>query len=689
MTIRSLCTLTFFVHGLATPLLAQEVVYDLGEVVFEAESDTTLVQEGYVVERGRQATKVDTPLLQIPQAITAITIDQIEDQAPRTLNETLVYSSSADPYSFGYDSRFDAFNLRGFPAFYDGIFRDGLRQYNAPTALYKNEPYGLEAITILKGPASSLYGASGPGGIVNLVSKRPKDTRFRELRFGLGEHNRREIAGDFSGPLRADGSVRYRLTALARDSDTHLEGFRDDKLYLAPALTIDTGPNTTLTLLGEISQSVTGAAAVFVNPALGQVSDIYVADPNYNDFTQDQWRFGYEFEHRFTDTVTLRQNFRHSEVEADLEYSGLTSNGLGGFIRNWDHYTEDMTATTVDTMVQFDFETAAASHELLVGLDVTKSDYDSAFARSLVSPAAAAATPLADQGGLEMEQIGIYIHDQITWERLKAFASLRFDQADIDSRDAAGTMRSQDQTGTSARIGVSYEMVSGLTPYFNVSSSFLPVPQLVYDDVTLPVTRPADPTEAVQQEIGVKYKLPGSNSLLSAALFNINADNQLILDATTGVNRARQVNITSRGLELEAMTNFDNGWSVIGSFTHQDVTFSSDDANFAGNRLNAVPKNIAALWLQYDVRQGPMKGLGIGGGIRHAGTSFGDDANTIRNSSRTYVDLALSYALPQARDTVVQANIRNLFDTRKPTCASSFCYRDEGRLVTVSLTRRF
>ncbi|WP_366524328.1 TonB-dependent receptor plug domain-containing protein [uncultured Roseobacter sp.] len=80
----------------------------------------------------------------------------MEDQAPRTLNETLTYTASADPYSFGYDSRFDAFNLRGFPAFYDGVFRDGLRQYNSPTALFKNEPYGLEALTVLKGPASSL-----------------------------------------------------------------------------------------------------------------------------------------------------------------------------------------------------------------------------------------------------------------------------------------------------------------------------------------------------------------------------------------------------------------------------------------------------------------------------------------------------------------------------------------------------
>ncbi|TIV07708.1 MAG: TonB-dependent siderophore receptor, partial [Mesorhizobium sp.] len=182
-------------------------------------------------------TKTDTPIAKIPQAISVVTQKQIEDQKPRTLNDALGYTASANPNSFGFDTRYDAFFLRGFQAFYNGMFRDGLRQYNGPSAWFKTEPYGIEGVTILKGPASSLYGVSGPGGIVNVVTKRPKDEPFHEIELLAGEHNRFQAALDASGPVNDDGSILYRFTSLGRLSETGLPDYPDDKLYLAPAVT--------------------------------------------------------------------------------------------------------------------------------------------------------------------------------------------------------------------------------------------------------------------------------------------------------------------------------------------------------------------------------------------------------------------------------------------------------------------
>lgn len=675
--------------NLATAAFAQDTVVDLGTIILEGESDTTIQQEGYVASAGRQATKVETPVKEIPQSISIITLDQIEGQAPRTANETLTYTASADVYSFGFDNRFDAFNLRGFPAYYDGVFRDGLRQYNAPTALYKNEPYGLEAMTVLKGPASSLYGASGPGGIANMVSKRPLDDRYREVRLGFGLHNRKEIAGDFSGPLNDAGTLKYRLTGLLRDSDTHLEGFKDDKLYIAPALEFGLGADTTVTLLSEYSRSVTGGTAGYFNSAPGVASDLYSGDPNYNDFLQKQWRFGYEVEHRFSDTVTLRNHFRHSDVDADLQYSGWYPAG-GSLARYWGHYAEQMSATTMDTMLEIRAQTGGIDHDILVGFDVTQSEYTSAGTLGYVSAAATAATPLAFAGSLKMDQQGVYLHDQMSWGNWRAFASVRFDHVDVRSLSAANEARAQGNNGTSMRLGLSYTMDNGLTLYSNVASSFLPVPQLVYDDIFQPETRPGTPTEALQKEIGLKYQLPGTNSLFSVSLFDIDADNQLILDASNGgVNRARQVNMRSRGIELEGVANWDNGWGMIGSFTHQDVTFPNSDPSFPGNNLNAVPKNIGALWVSYGFQSGAAKGLTIGAGLRHVGKSYGDDANTLVNGSKNFIDLGLSYDLQQYDGVRLQVNVRNLADKREQTCASSYCYRDEGRMITLNLTRKF
>lgn len=674
----------------ASALFAEEKIVVLDDVSVEAESDETLVQDGYVAESGQQATKVDTPILLIPQAMTVVTQDQLEDQAPRTINESLTYASATNPYSFGYDNRFDAFSVRGFPLYYDGVFRDGIRQYNAPTALYKNEPYGLEALALLKGPSSSLYGASGAGGIMNLVSKRPKDEYFNELRLSTGEHSRAEAAFDFSGPFKTNDAVRYRLTGLFRDSDTHLDGFDDDKFYLAPSLSVDIGDNTTMTFLGEWSKSKTGGVAGFYNPSPGQVSNLYNGDPDYNDFTQDQWRIGYEIESQLSDYLIFRQNARLSQVDVDLTYSGWYPTGTpAGLARYWGHYKEDMRATTMDTMLQVNVDTGPVSHEIIGGIDLTRSHYDSASALGYVSIADTAAQTPAFAGSLNMDQVGVYLHDQMSVDAWTIFASARFDKVKVDGKNAASALYEQEDSGSSARLGVSYEFDNGLSLYGNVSTSFLPVPQLVYDDINSPATRPGRPTEAVQKEIGIKYQIPGTNSLLSANYFDIEATDQLILDATAGVNKARQVNMDSRGIELEAMIDFDNGWSTIGSFTHQDVKFADDDANFAGNAVNSVPKNTAALWVHYDIESGPARGLGIGAGARYVGSSYGNDANTIENDAQTYFDISLDYEFPQAKGLSAQLNIKNVFDSEKVTCASSNCYRSEGRFIGASLTKQF
>ncbi|TIT89725.1 MAG: TonB-dependent siderophore receptor, partial [Mesorhizobium sp.] len=163
--------------GQAWPAIAQENgdATVLSKIEVTGQSNEILVQDGYVAKKDRIGTKVDTPIVKIPQAVSVVTQKQIEDQKPRTLNDALGYTASANPNSFGLDTRYDAFFLRGFQAFYNSMFRDGLRQYNGPSAWFKTEPYGIEGVTILKGPASSLYGVSGPGGIVNVVTKRPKD----------------------------------------------------------------------------------------------------------------------------------------------------------------------------------------------------------------------------------------------------------------------------------------------------------------------------------------------------------------------------------------------------------------------------------------------------------------------------------------------------------------------------------
>ncbi|WP_157018617.1 TonB-dependent siderophore receptor [Mesorhizobium xinjiangense] len=664
----------------------------LERLTVEAESDDILVQDGYVAMEDRIGTKVDTPIVEIPQAISVITQDQIEDQKPRTLNEALTYTASANPNTFGFDTRYDAFFLRGFPAGYNGVFRDGLRQYNGLSAWFKTEPYGIEGATILKGPASSLYGISGPGGIVNLVTKRPKEEQFREIELLGGSHDRYQAAFDLSGPANEDGTLLYRLTGLGRSSDTELPGYPDDKLYLAPAVTWQPDADTKLTVLGAISHSVTGGTAIYHYDGSGVLSDTYVGDPAWNDFAQTQGRIGYEFEHRVNDVLTLRQNLRYSAIDADLEYSGLYSIGAGlPLQRYWQHYKEDMQNFIVDNMAQIEFDTGPVSHTAVAGVDYAWTYYDAQMTPATGTLDDVRSATFAPYSGQEANQTGIYLHDQMEWNNFTLFASGRYDWVATDSSEAGQAKTRQEDDAFSGRIGLSYRTEWGIIPYANYSTSFAPNIGFVTDASG---RQPARPTIATQKEIGVKYEIPGMNAVVSAAYFDIDQEDGSVFDASgDGIQIQRQYDMNSRGFELEANASLGNGLSLIASYTHLRVKIEQGPEGTVGKELSATPNDIFSLWGHYKFEGGALAGLGLGAGVRYVGDSYGDDQNTFKNEARTFVDAALSYDFgylkPEMDGVSLQVNAKNLFDERKQTCSAGYCYRDEGRSVFASLRYRF
>jgi len=683
---------------LTTPALAQEDGgFNLGTLVLEAESDETLVQNGYVAESGRQATRTDTAIRDIPQSISTVTQDQIEDQEPRTLLDALGYTAGASTNNFGYDSRYDAIYLRGFSSYYTGLFRDGLRQVNGPSAWYQNYPYSFEAVSVLKGPSSSMYGVSGSGGIVNIVSKRPKQDPFHELQLSFGTDELKELDFDLTGPV-GDGRLSYRLTGVLRDAETPLEGFRDDLTMIAPALTYELTERTTITLLGEYAKSTRGGTASYYNPSYGEASDIYVGDPDYNDFDNEQWRLGYEIAHELTNSVTLRQNLRYSEVDADLEFSGLYAAGadLG---RYWGHYLEDSETFAVDTSVEAFFTTGALNHTLVTGLDYSDASYDAYYGS--VGYVSAEDTDAAEQpysGGQDIEQLGLYLHDQIKTGDWTIFLSGRYDWVETTTFDAAQDGTDKSDEGFSGRIGVSYAVNDDLSLFANLSSSFVPTTGLVYNGAGAPDSgRPGDPTRGLQKEIGFKYQLPNTESLITASLFDIRQEDGVVFQtvdpADFGGLYQVQVpyDLRSRGLELEGQFNFDNDLRVTAAYTYLDMEIERGASGTEGNQLSATPEHTASVWGFYEPRSGALEGWGFGAGLRYVGESWGDDANSFRNDDQFFADLSLSYDFGRlGLDGLgLRVNVKNVFDNTDQTCSAGYCYRTEGRTATASIAYRF
>lgn len=678
----------------------------LEDVVVDGGSGGVIAADGYVGKSSATGAKTDTPFIQTPQSISSVTKEQLEDRNPQTLLDALAYTPGTRIGAYGFDPRFDSFTVRGFDVTYTGVFRDNLRQPGAGSSLFKTEPYGLEGVSILRGPSSALYGASGAGGLYNLISKRPTEEALREVQIQYGSHDRYQGQFDISGPITQDDPMYYRLTGLLRSSDTEQLGVPDDRAYIAPAFTWKPDEDTRLTILGEYSRTKTGGTAAYYFDGV-EVSDFFAGNPAFNDSIQEQGRIGYEFERRLSEGFTFRQNARASRLHIDADWAfayqpnavnpTLLDSSAGSF-------AEWMNTYAIDNQLEAKFETGAIEHTLLTGIDFTKiywkslNGYGATPPLDTTNPTAGRPTnPIAYQTKSEQDLLmtGIYMQDQIRYDALTFTLGGRHDwvSTDTDNTDlasgAVGTVSQKDRAFT-WRAGVTYETEWGITPYASYSTAFSP-----NAGVNLATGNPFKPTESEQQEIGVKYLLPDSNTLLTAALFNIDQTNSLyyeVVNLPTGPTniQVQRGELRSRGLELEASTSLDNGLSLVASYTYTQAKIIDGPANTIGNDVSSIPRHMAALWAHYDVPEdNPLHGLGFGAGVRFTGTSYSSDANTATNSARAFVDASIDYDFAaidkQFEGLKLQVNATNLFDRRGAVCSAGFCYRDQGRTVIGTL----
>ncbi|NRP70392.1 Ferrichrome-iron receptor [Ensifer psoraleae] len=680
----------------------------LETLVVNGGSGGVITAEGYVGISSATGAKVDTPFLETPQSISSVTEQQLKDRNPQTLLETLAYTPGTRVGAYGFDPRFDSFTVRGFDVTYTGVFRDNLRQPGAGSSLFKTEPYGLEGVSILRGPSSALYGASGAGGLFNLISKRPTEETLREVQVQYGSHDRYQGQFDFSGPVNETDPVYYRLTGLLRDADTEQVGVPDDRAYIAPAFTWKPDEDTSLTILGEYSRTKTGGtAAYYYDTTTGKVTDFFAGNPAFNDSIQTQGRVGYEFEHRFNDTFVFRQNARVSTLNIDADWAfAYAPNAVDPTLidRSAGTFDERLNAIVIDNQLESNFETGALDHTLLTGVDFTKLRWRSLDGRGVSPPLDTknptrgdAVAPIDFQTRVVQDQwqVGTYLQDQIRYDAWTLTIGGRYDwvSSDTDTTDLlTDTLTTVSQTDKefSGRIGLTYETDFGLAPYISYSTAFAPNAGL-----NLETNQPFKPTESSQEEIGVKWLLPNSNTLISAALFNIDQKNGLYYEvvnlpsgpANIQVQRGK---LRSRGFEIEANTSLDNGLSLTAAYSYTDMKIIQGPAGTVGNYVSSVPRHMAAIWADYTLPEdGPGAGLGFGAGARFIGSSYGNDANTIRNSGRVLFDAAVHYdfaALDEKYDGLrLQVNATNLFDRREPVCSAGFCYRDQGRTVIGSL----
>jgi iron complex outermembrane receptor protein len=665
--------------------LAPIVVTGSGEGV------TNIVEsDGYVPKSGRTATKTDMPVAETAQPVSVVSRKQLDDRQPQNVTEAISYIPGVRGGQYGAEPRYDAFKIRGIDLTYTGIFRDGLRQISSPNGLFRIEPYGVEALTVLRGPAASIYGASSSGGMVDIISKRPTEERLREVELQYGSYGRVQTAFDFSGPLTDDGVLLYRLTGVARDARNQIEAIKDDRLMIAPALTWQPDDGTKLTILGEYMDSTTGGTWGYINnysPAGTSIGAIpvYGGDGRFNDFTQKQWRIGYELEHELTEGLTLHHKLRYSDLSAKQEYVFQNYPGIG---------YEDNRGLATDTYLEGEFETGAARHKLIGGVDYSFMEYEArqGSGPDLFTDDFTYVPEITYYEKQKQNSIGIYLQDQIEIDAWRIGLGLRHDWHKSEY-SPGGVDYSRNDSETTGRASIGYVTPWNVMPYISYGTSYVANPGVILTSGGS--ASQADPTLGKQYEIGLKYQIPDQNVLISAAFFNIDQENASVYETSSGVNLLRQLDLRSRGFELEVTASLDNGFSFTGGYSYNDVKITKLTPETAGNQLNSSPYHMFSLWADYEVQSGALEGLGVGAGVRYVGSSFGDNVHTpvLNNGARTFVDASLRYDLgklnPAMDGVKLQVNATNLLNEVNQVCTTGFCYYDEGRKVVASVRYRF
>lgn len=647
---------------------------------------------GYVATRSATGSKTDTPLIEVPQTVNVVTADQIKAQGAQSVSEALRYTAGVRGETYGAASQFDSYTqIRGFKG---DLFLDGLRLPDgAATADWTTsvvEPYGLERVEVLKGPSSVLYGQSGPGGLVNMISKRPTATPLREVQLQTGSFGRLQGAFDLSGPVDPQGTFLYRLTGLARNSGTQTDFVDDDRLFIAPAFTWRPSADTTLTVMGQYLRERNGktsfnylptSGTLRPNPVNGRLPwNRYAGEPGFDRFDRDQGSIGYAFEHRFNDSLTFSQNLRYTQNDVYLR--ALNRNGellADNRTLNRAAFRIDAAARafTLDNRLEAKFGTGPASHTALIGLDYRNeiSQYDvgrgPAPSIQIFNPVYGA--PVADPGinfqrkDAELRQLGFYAQDQIKLDRWIATFSGRYDIAETRTRTQTLTTNTLARTSTtdrafSGRAGLSYVFDNGIAPYVSVSTSFQPTAATDFSGAAF------KPLTSRQYEAGVKYQPAWMNASLTAAVFDIRQDNTLTGDPNPAhpFAQVQLGEVSVRGFDIEARTQLTEGLGLIASYAFLDHEITkSSVATDIGKRLPGTPMHQGSLWADYAVQGGPLAGLSLGGGVRFVGSTY-DTNNTVRIPSYTLVDATIGYDLgklmPALNGAKLSVVAKNLFD---------------------------
>ncbi|WP_432443371.1 TonB-dependent siderophore receptor [Neorhizobium galegae] len=677
----------------ATGATAQDAANDsangtvLAPVLVQGSAREGQTDRSIVAKQARVGSKTDAPLIDVPASVSVVTAKEFRARDAQNVQDVIAYTAGVSVNEFGSDSRYDYFRIRGFDGTTLGTYRDGLSaRVPAWYTAQRIEPYGQERVEVLKGSTSSLFGLNSPGGLINAVTKQPQDEAHAELYTTFGDGHL-ETGTDFGGPIDKDGVFSYRLTAKWQNADLGMDYTNDDRLYIAPALTISPDAGTSLTILTDYSKRDSSTARGIPQGSNIDI-DTFLGEPDFNHFNTIQKDVGYIFSHELAEGLTFRQTARYTHVSLDYAdvYGASTNPAASRSAFSVDGVADRY---AIDNQLQYDMSGERYESKTLIGLDYA---YDDTHENILIGTAGPLDIYNPVYCGLSCINLGPYVDWKVKQKALGLYAQ---EQLTLDDKwiltlggrwDHVNTKADYLLTGTqddntdskfTKRIGLTYKVTPEFAAYANYSTSFQP---LVTPTVNYGASVSLKPQEGEQYEVGVKYQPEGFDGLFTLAYFDLTQTN-----VPSTVNPSVQVQIGEvrvRGIELEGKFALTDHWSATLAYSYWDaeITRGEGGAN-VGNRPERVPDHLASAWLSYTLPGDGKRGdLTLGGGVRYVGQSYGDNANTTKVSGYTLFDLSALYKVTD--NLSLQVTAKNLFDKEyETTCYYGNCFYGDRRSV--------
>ena len=709
--------------ALASPVLANDAegTSANGDEVKLAEFADPIVvigeRVGYEAKETCAATKTCTPLKDVPQAVSVITAQQIDDQALRSISDVIYYVPGAG-FNSGEGNR-DTIVLRGNSSTAD-FFTDGVRD----DVQYFRDFYNVDRIEVLKGPNAMIFGRGGGGGVVNRVIKRSTPSNFENFALSGDSEGGFRLTADVNQSLNP--AVGVRINGLYEDGDSFRRHVDLKRYGVNPTVGIQVGEGTRLDLSYEyfhdrrtadrgVPSDASGGPGTVDNPIepLKGFDSIFFGDPDKSFAKVDAHIGVIAVEHDFGGGLTLRN--RTSYGHFDKFYQNIFANSAAPLLANPQNitlngYNNGTTRKNLFSQTDLIWENrlGGVDQTVLFGFELGQQKSRNRRHTAIFSPPGAATVPLADptvdlDGMVSFSRIGTdadnrtratvaaaYVQDQIRpadW--LEIIAGLRFDSFKLkvdDSRPAPfGGEFSRRDKFWSPRLGLVLKPSKQLSIYGSFSRSYLPQSGDQFSGLDLN-TAALKPERFDNYEIGAKWQ-PVEGLLATAAIYQLDRTNTRVANPDpsapgTFLLSGKQ---RSKGLELGLAGNVTSQWQISAGYAWQkaEVTEATTACTSGDCKVPLVPRHTVSLWNRYDV----TKDLGLGLGLIARSKSFTTISNKVKLPGYTRVDGALFYKITKRIEA--QVNFENILGADYFPTANADNNIAPGAPTTVRGTVRF